>query len=349
MIKYCEGNILLANAEALVNTVNTVGVMGKGIALQFKKAFPDMEKEYIAACKNGSLRIGKLQVWDSGSFFNPRYIINFPTKQHWRYPSKLSYIQAGLTDLIQIIRQLGITSIAIPPLGCGLGGLDWLQVNQEIVSALGAMEDVEIQIYKPNGAPTPENIVNKTKEPQLTNNLANFLRIVDNYYSLEYFNPTLIEIQKLSYFYECAGENLNLQFDKYIYGPYSKRLHHWLNNLEGHYILGLGDGTNVNAFSEIQLLPDCMKKVNEFLSQNKDDLGLSKQRADKVIHVIQGFENPFGMELLASVHWVASKENADTLEKCISLIQNWSPRKRELMKPGYIEIAWNRLKSENWI
>lgn len=348
MINYCKGNILLANAEALVNTVNTVGVMGKGIALQFKKAYPEMEKAYISACKNGSLKIGKVQVWETGLIFNPRYVINFPTKMHWRNPSKLDYVIAGLKDLAQIIQELELKSIAIPPLGCGLGGLDWRQVSFEIESALGNL-NTEVYVYPPMGAPAPDNIVNNTKAPKLTLNLANFLRIIYDYFTWEYTEPTLVEIQKLAYFYECAGEPLNLQFQKYHYGPYSDRLNHWLNNLEGHYIQGIGDGTNVNPSTSIHLLPECMEKVNAFLSQHLEDNNESRNRANNVIQLIQGFETPFNMELLASVHWVAQKENASTLSECINCIQNWNQRKKELMTPRYIEIAWNHLKSEGWI
>ena len=348
MIKYCNGNILQADAEALVNTVNTVGVMGKGIALQFKNAYPEMERAYISACKEGSLRIGKVQVWNLESIFNPKYIINFPTKKHWRYKSKLSYIQAGLADLVDVIYDLNIKSIAIPPLGCGLGGLDWTQVDQEIKLALGYL-DIDVLVYPPLGVPKAEDMIVNTKVPKLTPNLANFLRIINDYYSWEYTEPTLVEIQKLAYFYQCAGERLNLRFEKKWYGPYSANLRHWLNNLEGHYIRGIGDGTKSDRSISIYLLPDCMDKVNEFLSRQEDSYCMSRKRANDVISLIQGFENPFNMELLASVHWVATQEKASTLEKCIERIQKWSLRKKNLMLPRYIEIAWNRLISKGWI
>ena len=132
MIRFKTGNILAEDAEALVNTVNCVGVMGRGIALQFKNAFPDNFKAYVAACRSGAVRPGRMFVFETGTLTNPRYIINFPTKRHWRGNSRLEDIKAGLTDLTRQIRERGIRSIAIPPLGSGLGGLEWDVVRKDI-------------------------------------------------------------------------------------------------------------------------------------------------------------------------------------------------------------------------
>src|SRR5690349_18305845 len=136
MWKIVEGNILEADAQALVNTVNTVGVMGKGIALQFKKAFPEMFEAYEAACKAKELQPGRMHVYDRGSLLNPRYIINFPTKRHWKGKSKLADIEVGLDALVGELESRGITSVAIPPLGCGHGGLDWEVVHPLIERAM---------------------------------------------------------------------------------------------------------------------------------------------------------------------------------------------------------------------
>ena len=138
MIQYKEGNILEEEAEALVNTVNTYGVMGKGIALAFKKAFPKNYKYYRQAYENGELETGKMFLHKTGLLL-PKYIINFPTKKHWRYKSKLEYIEQGLDDLIFIIESNRIQSIAIPPLGCGNGGLDWKIVKKLIIDKLAPL------------------------------------------------------------------------------------------------------------------------------------------------------------------------------------------------------------------
>jgi len=162
MIKIVSGNLLDAKVDALVNTVNTVGVMGKGLALQFKKAFPANCKAYEAAAKLGTVEIGTMFVFETGGIVLPRYIVNFPTKRHWRSPSQLEYIDLGLRDLVKVIRERKIRSIAIPPLGAGLGGLGWGDVRPLIEHALADVAEVEIFVFEPNGAPAPEAMRNET-------------------------------------------------------------------------------------------------------------------------------------------------------------------------------------------
>ena len=141
-IERTTGNLLEAQAEALVNAVNCVGVMGKGIALQFKQAFPDNYAFYQAACVRGEVRPGQMLVYDSGQVSTPRYIINFPTKRHWRDQSRIEDIEAGLESLVREVRSRGIQSIAIPPLGAGNGGLNWADVRRRIEHAFAPLEDV---------------------------------------------------------------------------------------------------------------------------------------------------------------------------------------------------------------
>ena len=348
MIEVHTGNILEANAEALINTVNTVGVMGKGIAYQFKKAWPAMEKEYASACKRGEVQVGQMYVWEAGGIMNPRFIINFPTKKHWRNPSQLSYIRLGLKDLVRVIRKLGIQSVAVPPLGCGNGGLDWNLVKPEIEKAFQEIPEVRVLLYEPAKVPVMYESINNTKKPPLTVVSANIFRIIYNYYILEYFNPLMIEVQKLLYFYEQAGQPLNLQFQKYTYGPYSDNVRHLLSRFDGHYIKGLGTGV-IHPFAEIELVKGTIEEVDEDLAANAENEKESKQHADKVLQLIEGFENPYGMELLASVHWIAKQEKADSEEKAIEGIRQWNPRKAKIFPPEHILIAWNHLKKEGWI
>src|SRR5690625_974544 len=148
MIKAVKGNLLEDSAEAYVNTVNTVGVMGKGIALQFKQAFPDVFKQYAKDCEKGLVQIGKMHVVEVQGLVKPKYVINFPTKEHWRQPSKLEYIQKGLIDLVKVVQDLDIKSIALPPLGCGNGGRDWRKVRTVIVEACPPI-NITVHIYKP--------------------------------------------------------------------------------------------------------------------------------------------------------------------------------------------------------
>lgn len=150
MIEITQGNLLEAPTEALVNTVNTVGVMGKGIALQFKQAYPEMFRAYKIACKANEVKLGKAHVFDMGGLASgPRWIINFPTKGHWHAGSRKSDIESGLLDLVDTIKRLNIHSIAVPPLGCGLGGLDWTDIRPLIESTLGRLTDVRVLVFAP--------------------------------------------------------------------------------------------------------------------------------------------------------------------------------------------------------
>jgi len=346
MLRLMEGNILEADAEALVNTVNTVGVMGRGIALQFKKAFPEMVKSYQEACRSHTLQPGQVQVFDRGSMLNPRYIINFPTKRHWKGKSRLEDIDAGLKSLVEEVRTRGIRSIALPPLGCGLGGLAWSQVLPMIQKAFADVTDAEVSVFAPAGAPEPEEMVNRTECPEMTPSRANVIRVLAEYYVLGY-ELTLLEIHKLLYFLQCAGEHLRLRFTQGRYGPYADNLRHVMNLFEGHFLQGYGEGRN-KPKTPIKLLPQAIKQANEVSQSNPNRE--REERLQRVFRLIEGFESPYGMELLASVHWVARQAgHLDDLDAVTTAIHEWNERKRKIMKPEHVEVAWNRLKTEGWL
>jgi len=149
-MNYIQGNLLDSSAQALVNTVNTVGVMGKGIALQFKEAFPENHRQYVKVCKEGKLKPGVLLVVRENTLEGEKIIINFPTKTEWFRKSSYALIESGLKELVNVIKAHNITSIAIPPLGCGNGGLSWIKVRALIEQYLGNIDDVDVQVYEPN-------------------------------------------------------------------------------------------------------------------------------------------------------------------------------------------------------
>ena len=149
MMRFTKGNLLESRVDAVVNTVNTVGIMGKGIALMFKERFPENFKAYEAACKAGQVEVGKMFVTPGVELDGPRWIINFPTKQDWRKPTKLEWVHSGLAALKDVIREKHIKSVALPPLGCGNGGLDWEVVRPIIEDALRDLEGVEVVVYEP--------------------------------------------------------------------------------------------------------------------------------------------------------------------------------------------------------
>ncbi len=149
MIRFTQGNLLDADAEALVNTVNTVGVMGKGVALMFKEAYPENFKAYEDACRSEQVQIGKMFVTERREMFGPKWIVNFPTKVHWRFPSKIEWIVHGLEDLKRVMKERGIKSVALPALGAGNGGLAWKDVRPKIEAALGELSGVDVIVYEP--------------------------------------------------------------------------------------------------------------------------------------------------------------------------------------------------------
>lgn len=340
-----QGDLLRQDdVDAIVNTVNCVGVMGKGIALQFKNKWPANYSAYEAACKAKQVRPGTMFVFDSGGLVKPNYIINFPTKDHWRGKSRIEFIRDGLVDLVAQIKRLGIRSIAIPPLGCGNGGLEWDEVRPLIEQAFAVLPDVEVRLFAPAGAPDPKSMEVKTSRPKMTAGRAAILKVLDTYRSLEY-GLSRIEVQKLAYFLQEAGESLSLSFVKNQYGPYSDQLRHALNRMEGHFIRGLGDGV---VEAEIEPLEDALAEAEQYVTASGH--AALAQHVERVANLIEGFQTPYGMELLATVHWVATHEpNAHSLDQAVSAVHAWNERKAKIMQPAHVRAAWGRLEAQGWL
>ncbi len=345
MITLTHGDLLKQDdVDAIVNTVNCVGVMGKGIALQFKNKWPVNFTAYAAACKAGHVRPGRMFVFDSGGLVRPNFIVNFPTKDHWRGASRIEYIRDGLIDLVEQVRRLGIRSIAIPPLGCGNGGLDWAEVRPLIEGAFEALPEVEVRLFEPAGAADPKTMEVRTKRPRMTAGRAAIVKVLDTYRELNY-GLSKIEVQKLAYFLQEAGGPLDLSFVKHHYGPYSDVLRHALNTMEGHFIRGLGDGV---VEAEIEPTEDALAEADAFIA-GQSTAALADQVA-RVGRLIDGYQSCYGMELLASVHWVATREpGVKVLADAVTAVHAWSDRKRQLMKPEHIDAAWQRLGAEGWL
>lgn len=344
MIEITRGDILQADAEALVNTVNCVGVMGRGIALQFKKEFPDNFRQYKAVCDEGGMRPGEMLVVNLNRLQNPRYVINFPTKRHWRGKSCIKDIESGLKTLVEDIRQHQIQSVAIPPLGCGLGGLDWSQVRRLIEEAFRPAPEVEVLIYEPSGAPAAPKMVKTREKPNMTVGRAVLLGLMRRYLAAA-MDPfvSLLEIHKLMYFMQEAEEPLRLNFAKAPYGPYAENLRHVLNLMEGHFISGYGDAED-DPQKQIELKDKASEKAERFLQKHT----ATRQRFDRVVDLIEGFETPYGMELLATVHWVAEHENAASIDDTVSKVYSWNDRKR-IFQEQHVRTAWQVLEDKGWI
>ena len=347
MMKLTQGNLLAAPAEALVNTVNTVGIMGRGIALQFKQAYPAMFREYERACKAGEVKLGQVQVVDLGGLAGgPRWIINFPTKGHWRADSHMGDIESGLKDLVATIQKLNIRSIAIPPLGCGNGGLDWSDVRPRIEAALAAVPDVEALVYTPGEAPEAAAMLVRTERPKMTMGQAAMILLMDRYLKglLDPF-ISLLEIHKLLYFLQEAGQPLRLNFEAKRFGPYATNLRQVLIRMEKHYTQGYGDGKD-SPTQPIEVLPGAVEEAGKFLAGDE----AIRARMGRVATLIEGFEDAYGLELLSSVHWVMQEnpEARANSETAVAAVHKWNVRKRRTLKKEHILAAWERLREQDW-
>lgn len=332
------------DVDAIVNTVNCVGVMGKGIALQFRNKWPENNRAYEAACKAKEVRLGRMFVFDSGGLVKPNYIINFPTKDHWRGKSSLESIREGLRDLVAQVKRLRIRSIGVPPLGCGNGGLEWSEVRPLIEGAFAELPDVEVRLFEPAGAPDPKSMEVKTRRPRMTAGRAAILKVLDTYRALEY-GLSRIEVQKLAYFLQEAGEELKLSFVKHQYGPYSEELRHALNRMEGHFIRGLGDGV---VEAEIEPVEDALAEAEAFVKASGH--AVLEKHVERVSQLIEGFQSPYGMELLATVHWVATREpGVHTYEQVLGAVKSWNERKASIMQDAHLRAAWDRLLEQRWL
>lgn len=352
MITYTTGNLLEARADALVNTVNEVGVMGKGVALQFKEAFPDAAQAYMDAAKRGEVRVGSVLVTQGHTLSGPRWIIHFPTKRHWRHPSKLEWIRDGLADLQRVISELGIKSIALPPLGCGNGGLEWAAVRPLIEDALGAIEGVEVVVYEPSARfaaqPKQRGVEELTPARAL---IAELIRR----YSVLGMGCTNLEVQKLAWFLQraCkalgAKDPLRLRFVANKYGPYADQLRHLLNAMDGSYVRSEKRLSEAGPFDPIHFADERRERVQAYLAHEATEYAAALEAATRYI---DGFESPLGMELLATVDWLVTHEDCEPTTSAIrEALDSWpggrsaGRRKQQLFEDRMIELALERVAS----
>jgi O-acetyl-ADP-ribose deacetylase (regulator of RNase III) len=349
MINFTHGNLLEAHTEALVNTVNTVGVMGKGIALMFKERFAENFRLYSAACKAGHVQTGKMFVTEVHELDGPRWVVNFPTKKHWRAPSQLAWVVEGLQDLRRFLIEKQVKSIAIPPLGAGNGGLEWAEVRKQIEIALGDLLDVEIVVFEPTKQ--YQNVAKRAGIEKLTPARALIAELVRRYWVLG-MECSLLEVQKLAWFLERAIERfspqdnpLNLQFVAHKYGPYANRLDHLLNSLDGSYLHCNKRISDADPLDVIWFDDERKTLVQTYI---KTEAKAYERALEYTAALIDGFESPFGMELLATVDWLLNKEGVQpTVQAVREGLQHWpagaAERKTRLFDERSISIALDRL------
>lgn len=351
MIRYAQGNLLDASVDALVNTVNEVGVMGKGIALQFRDAFPESAREYADAAHDGRVHVGRMFVTENASLLKPHWIIHFPTKQHWRQPSQLAWVREGLKDLVRVLRSKGIKSVAIPPLGCGNGGLEWSQVRREIEGALADLPDIEITVFEPTA--TYHNAPKRAGVETLTPARAMIAELVRRY-SVLGIECSLLEVQKLAWFLSRVIERqglhdvIDLRFDANKYGPYADRLRFLLDNLDGSYLHCEKRLADAKPLEPIRFEDGKASVLAEYFNTSE---GSSYRAAlDQASAIIEGFESPFGMELLATVDWLLYRQGVESTVPALRKgLLDWpagpnaAKRKRRLFDDRLLLFALERL------
>lgn len=352
MMRFTEGNLFDAPVEAIVNTVNTVGVMGKGIALMFKERFPDNYDAYAAACKRGEVQAGTMFVTRSPELTGPRWIINFPTKKHWRQQSKLEWIAEGLQDLRKVIQEKHIRSVAIPPLGSGNGGLNWAEVRALIETALTDLADTEVVIYEPTAK--YQNVAKGRGVEKLTPARAMVAEMIRRY-GLLGLECSILEVQKLAWLLTRVVQRsglkdpLKLSFDANRYGPFAPELTHLLNALDGSYLHCEKRVADASPFDAIHFDQAWKPRLLAYLATSEAVAYL--EAIYKTDDLIDGFQSPLGMEALATVDWLLSREQAQpTLTGIRRAIQNWgggaaaAERKQRLFSDRLLQASIDRLQ-----
>lgn len=350
MIHYAQGNLLDADAEALVNTVNEVGVMGKGIALQFRNAFPESAREYQRAAESGQVKVGRVLVTPSHDLVGPRWIIHFPTKKHWRQPSRLQWIRDGMKDLVRAIREYEIGSVALPPLGCGNGGLDWAHVRKEMEGALSAIPEVDVTVFVPS-----ENYFNAPKRAgveELSPARALIAELIRRY-SVLGLDCSVLEVQKLTWFLDRSlehlglGDPLKLRFNANRYGPYADQLRHLMDALDGSYLHSEKRLSEAKPTEQVWFEDSKREEVDAYLHEaGQHFLPALKE----VTELIDGFESPLGLEALSTVDWLLYCEGVKpTVESIREGIDHWpagssaARRKQRLFSDRLLELSTARL------
>lgn len=341
MIEYTVGNLLESDTQALVNTVNTVGVMGKGIALQFKEKYPANFRIYADACKKGEVITGRMLVTRDRTLEGEKIIINFPTKTEFYRKSQYRFIEEGLQDIIRVIEEYNIGSLAMPPLGCGYGGLKWEKVKALIEQYL-SNSPVRVVVYEPNDK--VKEILQKEAQPQaigLTDARAMILYALFRYERSGEL-ASIFAANKIAYFLQESGEPMKLTFVPHHFGPYDHRVEKVLYALNGQYLKGL-EQLSAKPFEPLELNYDKQAEVKEYIDKKLSDQ--QRERLNSVFELIRGFESTLALEVLSSIHFLLTRGEAPSKEQLLEKIQSWNERKKTLIKEEYVDLAVAHLEN----
>ena len=360
MVKVLIGDIFESGAQTLVNTVNTVGVMGKGIALGFRERFPDMYQDYVQRCARHTVRLGEPYLYRRMS---PPNIVNFATKDHWRSVSRLSDIVKGLQFLKARVREWGITSMAVPPLGCGEGRLEWRVVGPTLYRHLASLQ-IPIELYAPFGTPheelSPQFLHSHEEDsaratPQVES-IAPFrvepgwiaiVAIIDLVSRERYHWPIgRVSFQKVAYFATEVGIPTGLVYRRGSYGPYSDEIKHVLTRLINNGLIVEKKLGRMLATDVGPTYIDAKKSYERFLEQWQEQIAAV---ADLVVRM-----NTDDAEIAATVHFAAKSLRETEGRKpseleILQYVQKWKQRRRPPLKDTDIALAIRRLNILGWL
>tara|TARA_R110002020_G_scaffold5179_6_gene21940 strand:+ start:1847 stop:2878 length:1032 start_codon:yes stop_codon:yes gene_type:complete len=339
-LTFKTGDMFQERADAIVNTVNCVGVMGKGVALEFKRRWPENFKAYKRLCDNRQLRPGRVYVHQDGDLLtsNRRFLINFPTKDHWRAKSKMEFIDTGLDDLIGQILKLQIKSVVMPPLGCGNGGLDWREVKALMTEKLTPVKDVDFVVFVPHSdGQLQASGVKITFERAVLLKSFNDLSV--------YFDGCLtrITMQKIAYFLQELGVGFGLEFKRNEFGPYSAALRDAFESMERQ---GLLEGFTSDE-RETVVSKEGVELAEAYLRDG--ELDIANRMIERVSRLVDGYESPYGLELLSSVHFLAQHENERSIDSIVAALGQWDERKRLKFDAAMVDGAFQRLADDRLV
>lgn len=339
-LTFKTGDMFQESAEAIVNTVNCVGVMGKGVALEFKHRWPENFKAYKRLCDSQQLRPGKVYVHQVGDMLTDgrRFLVNFPTKDHWRAKSKMEFIDTGLDDFIAQILKLKIKSVVMPPLGCGNGGLDWSEVKALLTDKLTPIEGVDFIVFAPGGdAQTQSAGIKMTFERAVLLKAFNDLAVYFDGYL------TRITMQKITYFLQEIGVAFGLDFKRNEFGPYSADLKDAFESMERQ---GLISGFTSQE-RETVVSKAGVELAMSFLQA--DQLTKANEMIERVSQLVDGYESPYGLELLSSVHYLANHEERKSVDDIVAALGQWGERKGLKFDAAVVDGAYQRLTEDRLV
>ncbi|PSQ99060.1 MAG: hypothetical protein BRD51_02455 [Bacteroidetes bacterium SW_11_64_17] len=353
MIEITRGDLFAADVAALVNPVNGVGIMKRGLSRQFKTRFPENHEQYRAACAPDPLTPGTVLVHDRGGLFGdadrPRYILNVVTKQHWSDLSGRDHIETGVAEVAETVQARAIDSLAVPALGCGGGGLDWTDVRPILKSGLAPLADADTRVLlfaprssEPLDDTGADNAGRLSAAPALTQGRALLLLLLNVSRSGDE-GPTIHTTHNLAYLLQCAGEPLRLRFEPDPHGLQAPGLDAVLRRMEGHFL----DRTSADGRERLRPYSDAVSRAKASVSSTPE----ASARLDRTRQLIGDFLSDEGLKLLATVLWIVrhDPEARRAPTPVVRTVHDWSRRTATRFSAEQIAAAWTRLRKHGWL